>query len=93
VYHPWGISKLLEHKDNYAATELTVYPSSSLGLPAQTNTAYHLFVLKGQAKFITGSEDKTLRSGEAITWRAEEQASIANAAKTELSLIQVELKN
>jgi len=93
VYHPWGISKLLEHKDNYAATELTVYPSSSLELPAQTNTAYHLFVLKGQAKFITGSDDKTLRSGEAITWRAEELASIENAAKTELSLIQIELKN
>jgi mannose-1-phosphate guanylyltransferase/mannose-6-phosphate isomerase len=93
VHHPWGISKLLEHKDNYTATELTVYPRSALGLPAQTNTTYHLFVLKGQAKFITGSEDKTLRSGEAITWRAEEQARIENAAKSELSLIQVELKN
>jgi mannose-1-phosphate guanylyltransferase/mannose-6-phosphate isomerase len=93
VYHPWGISKRLEHKDNYTATELTVYPRSALGLPAQTNTTYHLFVLKGQAKFITGSEDKTLRSGEAITWRAEEQARIENAAKSELSLIQVELKN
>ena len=93
VHHPWGISKLLEHKDKYTATELTVYPRSALGLPAQTNTTYHLFVLKGRAKFITGSEDKTLRSGEAITWRAEEQARIENAAKTELSLIQVELKN
>jgi mannose-1-phosphate guanylyltransferase/mannose-1-phosphate guanylyltransferase/mannose-6-phosphate isomerase len=93
VYHPWGISKLLEHKNNYAATELTVYPRSSLELPPQSNTAYHLFVLKGRARFITGSEDKTLRSGEAITWRAEKQANIENAAKTELSVIQVELKN
>jgi mannose-1-phosphate guanylyltransferase/mannose-6-phosphate isomerase len=93
VYHPWGISKLLENKDNYTATELTVHPRSSLELPPQTNTAYHLFVLKGRAKFITGSEDKTLRSGEAITWHAEKQANIENAAKTELSVIQVELKN
>ena len=93
VYHPWGISKLLEHKDDYAASELTVYPRSSLKLPAQTNTVYHLFILKGQAKFIAGSEDKTLGSGEAITWRAEEPARIENTAKTELSLIQLELKN
>jgi len=93
VYRPWGIAKLLEHKDNYTATELTVYARSALELPVKPNTAYHLFVLKGQAKFITGSEDKTLGSGEAITCRAEKQARIENAAKTELSLIQVELKN
>jgi mannose-6-phosphate isomerase-like protein (cupin superfamily) len=93
VYHPWGISKLLEHKDNYASAELTVYPHSSLELPAQTDTVYHLFILKGRVKIITGSEEKTMGSGEAITWCAEEQASIENAAKTELSLIQVELKN
>jgi mannose-1-phosphate guanylyltransferase/mannose-6-phosphate isomerase len=93
AYHPWGISRLLEHKGNYAATELTVYPGSSLELPSQANTANHLFVLKGQGKFITGSEDKTLRSGEAITCHAEEQVRIENAAKSELSLIQLALKN
>ena len=93
VHHPWGISKRLEHKDNYAAAELTVYPRSSLELPVKPNTAYHLFVLKGRAKLITGSEEKTLRSGEAFTWRAEKQAHIENAAKTELSLMQVALKN
>jgi len=93
VYHPWGVEKLLEHKDNYTASELTVYPRSSLKLPVKPNTAYHLFVLKGQAKLLNGSEDKTLGSGEAITCRAEKQARIENAAKTELSLIEVELKN
>jgi mannose-1-phosphate guanylyltransferase/mannose-6-phosphate isomerase len=93
VHHPWGVAKRLEYKDNYAATELAVYPHSSLELPVKPNTAYHFFVLKGRAKFITGSEDKTLRSGEAITWHAEKQANIKNAAKTELSVIQVELKN
>jgi mannose-1-phosphate guanylyltransferase/mannose-1-phosphate guanylyltransferase/mannose-6-phosphate isomerase len=93
AYHHWGIAKLLEHKDNYAASELTVYPQSSLELPVQTNTAYHLLVLKGRATLITGSEEKTLRSGEAITCRAEAQARIENVTKTELSLIQVVLKN
>jgi len=93
TYHYWGTAKLLEHKDNYAATELTVYPHSSLELPAQANTTYHLFVLKGQAKLITGSEEKTLLSGEAVTCRAREQERIENATKTELSIIQLELKN
>jgi len=93
AYHPWGIAKRLEHKNNYAATELTVYPHSSLELPLKPNTAYHFFILKGRAKFITGAERTTLGSGEAITWRAHEQARIENSAKTELSLIQVELRN
>jgi mannose-1-phosphate guanylyltransferase/mannose-1-phosphate guanylyltransferase/mannose-6-phosphate isomerase len=93
VYHPWGISKGLEQKDNYAAAELTVYPRSSLQLPAQTNVAHHLFILKGHAKITTGSEDKTLRPGEAVTCSASEAVSIQNGAETELSLIQLELKN
>jgi mannose-1-phosphate guanylyltransferase/mannose-6-phosphate isomerase len=93
VHHPWGISKLLENKDNYTATELTVYPGFSLELPTQTNTAYHLLIIKGRAKIINGSEDKTLDAGEAITCGAEEQTRIENAAETELSLIQLELKN
>ena len=38
AYHPWGISKFLEHKDNYSATELTVYPRFSSELPAQEYT-------------------------------------------------------
>jgi mannose-1-phosphate guanylyltransferase/mannose-1-phosphate guanylyltransferase/mannose-6-phosphate isomerase len=93
VYHPWGISKQLEHKDYYAAAELTVYPRSSLELPVKPNTAYHLFIIKGHSKITTGSEDKTRRPGEAITCRAEQQIRIENAAKTELSLIQLELKD
>ena len=93
AYHPWGISKFLEHEDNYSATELTVYPRFSSELPAQANTVYHLFILKGRAKIITGSEEKTLGSGEAITCGAHEQTRIENTAKTELSLIQLELKN
>ncbi len=93
AYHPWGISKRLEHKDNYAATKLTVYPLSSLELSVKPNTAYHLFIVEGRGKIITGPEEKTLGQGEAITCRAEEQARIENAAKTELSLIQLEIKN
>ena len=91
--HPWGISKLLEHKDNYTASELTVYSRSSLELRANVSTAYHFFVLKGQAKLIIGSEEKTLGPGEAITCRAEKPTSIENIEKTELSLIQITLQN
>jgi mannose-1-phosphate guanylyltransferase len=93
AYHPWGISRMLEHKGNYAATELTVYPGSSLEMPARTDTSYHFIVLRGQGNFITNLGDKTLRSGEAITCREEEQMRIENGAKRQLSLIQVALKN
>ena len=43
VYHPWGISKLLEQRDNYMAAELTVYPESKLQLPDGGNQIQHLF--------------------------------------------------
>jgi mannose-1-phosphate guanylyltransferase/mannose-6-phosphate isomerase len=93
VHHPWGIARLLEHHDNYTATELTVYPGCSLEMPAQTNTAYHLFVIRGQGSFVTALEDKTLRSGEAITCSEDKQVCIRNGAKIVLSVIQVALKH
>ena len=93
VYHPWGIFKLLEHTDNCASAELTVYPHSSLTLPANKNTAYHLFVVKGQATVSAGSNRKILSSRESITCSAEEQIRIENTKKAELFLIQLELKN
>jgi mannose-1-phosphate guanylyltransferase/mannose-6-phosphate isomerase len=93
IAFPWGISKRLDCKDNYAATRITVYPRSSLELPVKPNTAYHLFIIKGRGKISIGSEETTLDRGETITCRAEEATRIENAAKTELSLIQLELKN
>jgi len=92
AYYPWGISNRLDHRDNYATFRLAVYPRSSLELPLKPNTAYHLFILEGRAKIITGSEKKTLDRGEAITCSAKEQVRIENAATTELSLIQIEIK-
>jgi mannose-1-phosphate guanylyltransferase/mannose-1-phosphate guanylyltransferase/mannose-6-phosphate isomerase len=93
VSHPWGIFKLLEHSDNCTAAELTVYPNSFLKLPASKNTAYHLFVVKGQATVSTGSNRKILNSRESITCSAEEQVRIENTKKAELYLIQLGLEN
>ncbi len=93
VYLPWGIFKLLEHQDNYAAAELDIYPDASFELPASKETAYHLLVLNGRARIKTGSEDKALGSGEAITCRAEAKVNIQNIANDALRLIHVELKN
>jgi mannose-1-phosphate guanylyltransferase/mannose-1-phosphate guanylyltransferase/mannose-6-phosphate isomerase len=92
LHHPWGISKLLEHKDDYTAAELTVYSNCVLKLPAEADTAVHLFVIKGQAKVSAGSQDKTLYSGDAITLTAKGQVRIENTGKQKLDMIQVELK-
>lgn len=93
VYHSWGIFKLLDYADSYTTAELTVYPHSSLKLPANKNTAYHLFVVKGQATVSAGSDRKILNSRESITCSAKEQVRIDNTKKAELYLIQLELKN
>jgi len=93
AYHPWGISRLLDHGDNCKTAELTVYPHSALELPANKNTVYHLFVVKGQATVSAGSDRKILHSRESITCSAKEQVRIDNTQKDELYLIQLELKN
>ena len=93
VYHPWGISKLLEQTGSCTTNELSVYPDSSLSLPANKNTAYHFFVVKGQATVSVGPDRKILNPRESFTCSAEEQVRIQNTKETELSLIQLELKN
>ena len=93
VYHPWGIAKLLEQKDNYSAVELTVYPKSSLQLPQADDEIVHIFVIRGAAKVSTASQKKGLRSGDAFTWRTQGPVSVENPLKTDLFLIQVALRN
>ncbi|MGD8756528.1 MAG: mannose-1-phosphate guanylyltransferase/mannose-6-phosphate isomerase [Desulfobacterales bacterium] len=89
---PWGISKLLEQQDTYVVAELTVNCGATLELPSQTNASYHLFVLDGRTKIYFGSEDRVLHAGESLTCRAADKINIENIAKSELRLIQVELK-
>ena len=91
VYHPWGISKLLEQRDSYTAVELTVYPESLLQLPDDENKILHLFVIKGDTRISDGSHNKTVRTGESFTSMAEGQVSIENKSKKEAFLIQVAL--
>jgi mannose-1-phosphate guanylyltransferase/mannose-6-phosphate isomerase len=91
VYHPWGISKLLEQRDDYAAVELTVYPESVLLLPDDYDRVLHLFVVQGEAKVSTASKKQSLRSGDSFTWREAGQVSIENTGREELYLIQLAL--
>jgi len=91
VYHPWGISKLLEQRDDYAAVEYTVYPESVLLLPDDYDRVLHLFVIQGKAKVSTASKKQSLRLGDSFTWRASGQVSIENTGREELYLIQLAL--
>ena len=91
VNHPWGIFKLLEHKDNYIAAQLTVYRGASFELPPLTDGTYYFLVVEGQAKISDGSKGKDLRAGETFTCRATASIHIENVSKSNLQLIQVEL--
>jgi mannose-1-phosphate guanylyltransferase/mannose-6-phosphate isomerase len=93
VYHPWGIAKLLEQKDNYTAVELMVYHGSSLQLPDDKDMARHFFIIKGQARISDGLQDRTLGLGDAVTFKTEEPLRIENVGEDALYLLQVELKN
>ncbi|MGD9174022.1 MAG: mannose-1-phosphate guanylyltransferase/mannose-6-phosphate isomerase [Desulfobacterales bacterium] len=91
VNHPWGIFKLLEHKDNYIAAQLTVYRGASFELPPLTDGTYYFLVVEGQAKISDGSKGKDLRAGETFTCRATANVNIENVANSDLHLIQVKL--
>ncbi len=91
VYHPWGISKLLELRDNYTAAELTVYPESILQLPDGENRIQHIFVLEGEVRISDDSHNQTVSSGASFTNMAEGRVSIENKSQKEAFLIQVAL--
>jgi mannose-1-phosphate guanylyltransferase/mannose-6-phosphate isomerase len=93
VYHPWGISRLVEQQDLYAAFELTVYPGASLKLPADAGSLQHLMVIKGQAAVGTGSRKKRLNPGDSMTAEAKAPTDIENTGRGELGLIQLVLRD
>jgi mannose-6-phosphate isomerase-like protein (cupin superfamily) len=91
VYHPWGISKLLEQSQHYTAAELTLYPDASLELPHDENRIQHLILIKGDASVKSASKEKNLNAGESFTWYAEGGVRIRNNGHQEVSLIKVSL--
>jgi mannose-6-phosphate isomerase-like protein (cupin superfamily) len=91
VYHPWGISKLLEQSQHYMAAELTVYPDSSLEIPYDENRIQHLMVIRGDVTVKSASRDKTLSAGETFTCCAEDEVRIRNKGENEAYVVQVAL--
>jgi mannose-1-phosphate guanylyltransferase/mannose-6-phosphate isomerase len=91
VYHPWGVSKLLEQREYFTVTELKVYPGAILELSDDEKRIQHIFVIKGEARIITESNDKKLSSGDSLTCAEEGQVGIENKSKNEAFLIQVAL--
>jgi mannose-1-phosphate guanylyltransferase/mannose-6-phosphate isomerase len=91
IYHRWGISKLLEQRDNYMAVELRVYPESKLQLPEGENRIQHLFVVEGEVRISDDSHNRTVSSGASFTNMAEGLVKIENKSQKEVFLIQVAL--
>ncbi len=91
VYHPWGISKLLEQSRHYTAAELTVYPDSALEILHNDNRIQHLIVIRGDVNLKSASRDKNLNAGESFNWYAEGKVCIRNKGENEAYLLQVSL--
>jgi mannose-1-phosphate guanylyltransferase/mannose-6-phosphate isomerase len=91
VYHPWGISKLLEQRDNYAADELKVYPGSNLQLPNDNDKILHLFVISGNVTISDNSQSKAVSAGFSFTSAVNGKISIENNSEKEAFLIRVAL--
>ena len=92
LYRPWGVSKLLEQRDHYTATELQVYPQASLQLSGDTDVAQHLLVISGKAEIDSGADKNTLSTGQSLTHSSEKRMNIVNVGQDELIIIQVKIK-
>jgi mannose-1-phosphate guanylyltransferase/mannose-6-phosphate isomerase len=91
LYRPWGVSKLLEQRDHYTATELQVYPQASLQLSGDTDVAQHLLVISGKAEIDSGTDKNTLSSGQSLTHSSKKRMNIVNVGQDELFIIQVKI--
>ena len=93
VYHPWGISKLLEQRDHYKAAELTVYPHSFVPLACNADTVQHFLVVSGKARLDSGAQKKSIGPGDVFSCNVEGQVSVENTGKKELCIVHIELRS
>ena len=91
VYHPWGISRLLEQRDRYAALELTIYPAAILHLPGDERTTQHLLAIDGAVRLTDAAGDRTLNAGESFTAAGPDPIRLENTGPQAVRLIQVGL--
>lgn len=91
VYHPWGVSKLLEQREYYSATELRVYPDASLQLSGDTRATQHLLVISGQAKIFSAADRKSLGPGQSCTHSTGGRVKVENAGNGELYMMHVKI--
>jgi mannose-1-phosphate guanylyltransferase/mannose-6-phosphate isomerase len=91
LYYPWGVSKLLEQRENYTAAELRIYQLASLQLQGGTRATQHLLVLFGQAKVTAGSDKKSLDTGQSFTPSAKGRVNIENVGPGELCMMHVKI--
>jgi len=91
VYHPWGISRLLEQRDDYTACELTVYADSTLEFSGGENKIQHFVAVSGEARLKDAAQDKQVSPGETFTTSANGPVRIDNTGPREICLIRLKL--
>ena len=91
LHLPWGVSRLLEQRDSYTATELRVYAGATLQLTAESATTQHFVVARGRAKVICAAEQKIVEAGQTFNPSADDGIAIENAGAGELHIVHVRL--
>ena len=90
-YQPWGVSKLLEQCENYAAEELRLYPQASFELSGDTRVTRHFLVIFGQAQIVAGADKKSLGPGQSLTYSAKERLNVENVGDGGLCMVYVKI--
>jgi mannose-1-phosphate guanylyltransferase/mannose-6-phosphate isomerase len=91
LHLPWGVSRLLEQRGSYTATELRVYAGAALQLAAEPAAAQHFVVARGRAKVISASEHIIVEAGQSFNPSAGDGITIENAGVGELFVVHVRI--
>ena len=75
LHLPWGVSRLLEQRESYTATELRVYT----------------VVARGRAKVICATKQKIVEAGQSFNPSADDGITIENAGAGELYIVRVKI--
>ena len=91
VYHPWGITTLIEKKDGYQVTRLEIYSKCVCPSVCNLATACILTVTEGAAKVGRNEDSQQLVRGESIQISGKDDRLIENPEDEPLVLIRVEI--
>jgi len=91
LHYPWGVSTVLEEKDNFTISRLTIYHDSILEIKADAPAINHLLVIEGRASIKSNKQTGLLEKGESLIISDKDTVEVSNPEIRPLYIVQVQM--